>query len=570
VLLEDDMPPRLSRRLTRRWADLSLHGKGLVVIAIPLVPLLALLLMVAYPLVRPQESTAVALVAHTLEVRAAISDVNIQLLEAETGMRGYRLAGQADFLAPYDRARAALPGSLAHLAGLIQDNPAQVARFQRVEALSARRLDALDALRAATGPPDATLVQGQATMEALRAELGAMQAEEDRLLAARTAQVDAERRRGLLVLAGILLGAVLGGVLATLLFTTSVVHRVRRLGTNAERLAAGQAVLALPAGADEIGRLGRRLAEAAALLAAREGALREANTQLERQVLARTATLQEQAATLDRQATALAATNLALARRNEENELFVYSVSHDLRSPLVNLEGFSQELALVGQDLRAVLAAGGVPPATRAQGLALLDGDMADALRFIRAGVGRLSTIIDALLRLSRTGRVEYRWQCVDLDAIVARIVDALHDTIAARGACVTVAALPPAWGDPAALEQLFANLLGNALAYLDPARPGRVEVGVAPCADADAGTPAYYVRDNGLGIPAHAHAKIFQAFQRFHPEAGAGEGLGLALVHRIVERHGGAIRVASTVGAGTTFFVTLPRGAEGARDAAE
>ncbi|HET8630057.1 MAG TPA: CHASE3 domain-containing protein [Thermomicrobiales bacterium] len=548
-------------RLAARWADLSLRGKGLVVIAIPLIPLLGLLALVAYPLVRPQESSATALVAHTLEVRAALSDVTIQLLDAETGVRGYLLTGQAADLAPYDQARAALPASLARVAGLVQDNPAQGARLQRVEALTARRLELLAALRAGAEPRAAYLAEGQATMDALRTELGAMQAEEDRLLAARTAQAAVERQRGLLILAAILLAGVLGGVAATLLFTASVVRRIQRLAAIADRVTAGQAPPPLPGGADEIGRLGRRLAEAGGLLAARERELRAANARLEERVRARTADLREQAATLARQSTALATANRALTQRNEENELFVYSVSHDLRAPLVNLEGFSQELALVGEDLRALLAAEGVPPATRQRGLALVDEDMATAIRFIQAGVARLSTIIDALLRLSRAGRVEYQWQCVDLNRLLARLVDSLRDTIAARGATVTVAPLPPAWGDPTALEQLFANLLDNALRYLDPARPGAIAVGHLPAADgaAEPGGPTYFVRDNGLGIPAHARATIFQVFRRVHPEVAGGEGLGLALVHRIVARHGGAIRVESTEGVGTAFLIALP-----------
>ena len=107
----------------------------------------------------------------------------------------------------------------------------------------------------------------------------------------------------------------------------------------------------------------------------------------------------------------------------------------------------------------------------------LMDRDIEESIRFIQAAVGRLARIIDALLRLSRAGRVEYQWQEVDLAATVGKIVDALHDTIAAKGAQVAVGELPPAWGDPTALEQVFANLIGNAVQYLDPDRPGRIEV---------------------------------------------------------------------------------------------
>ena len=101
----------------------------------------------------------------------------------------------------------------------------------------------------------------------------------------------------------------------------------------------------------------------------------------------------------------------------------------------------------------------------------------------------------------------------------------------------------------------------GNAVNYLDPARPGIIEVGAAaePVAGAPAGIPVYYVKDNGRGIPAEFHEKIFLAFQRLHPDAARGEGVGLALVRRVVERHNGRIWLDSTPGAGTTFYLALP-----------
>ena len=254
--------------------------------------------------------------------------------------------------------------------------------------------------------------------------------------------------------------------------------------------------------------------------------------------------------------------NIELSHKNSEVEAFVYSVSHDLRSPLVNLEGFSQELGLVCGDIRAILADGDLPPEVRRRGLALVDEDMATSTHFIREAVKRLSGIIDALLRLSRVGRLEYRWRRVDLDPIVGRVVDAMGGTLAERGADVAVEDLPPAWGDPTALEQVFANLIGNAVLYLDPGRPGRIEVG---CEDADngggdgPGFRTYYVKDNGIGVPKEAADKIFQIFQRLRPKHADGEGMGLALVQRIVERHEGEVWVESSEGEGSTFFVRLP-----------
>jgi signal transduction histidine kinase len=190
-----------------------------------------------------------------------------------------------------------------------------------------------------------------------------------------------------------------------------------------------------------------------------------------------------------------------------------------------------------------------------------MKSDIDESIRFIQTAVGRLARIIDALLRLSRAGRVEYQWQSVDIATVVEKIVEALHDTIAVKKAEVALGELPPARGDPTALEQIFANLIGNAVQYLDPSRPGRIEVGSVDGSGLDkpAGLQVYYVKDNGLGIPEAYHHRMFTAFNRLHADAAQGEGIGLALVRRMTERHGGRIWLESSAGVGTTFFVALP-----------
>jgi PAS domain S-box-containing protein len=277
-----------------------------------------------------------------------------------------------------------------------------------------------------------------------------------------------------------------------------------------------------------------------------EDALVRLNAELEERVRARTAELAER--------------NLQLTQKTEENELFVYSVSHDLRSPLVNLEGFSEELAADARALQRLLADDRIPEDLRRQASDLLDGGVKESIGFIRTAVGRLSRIIDALLRLSRAGRVAYQPQAVEVAAVVRRVADSLHRTAAERNAAVVVGEMPPAWADPGAVEQVFANLLANALNYLDPARPGRVEVGYHGAKGLPGGPGhEYYVRDNGVGIPVAYLPKLFQAFQRLHPDKAPGEGIGLAIVRRVLERLGGTIAVESVEGAGTTFEVVLP-----------
>ena len=255
---------------------------------------------------------------------------------------------------------------------------------------------------------------------------------------------------------------------------------------------------------------------------------------------------------LEQRVADLHAANRELAQRNAENEMFVYSVSHDLRSPLVNLQGFSQELAITGAALQATLSRPSVPADVREEARALLDGELQESIAFIRNAVGHLSNIIDGLLRLSRIGRVAYESAPVDVDGVVAEILSSMRAEIVASGARIEAGPLPVVSGDRNAIGQVYANLIGNALKSFER-RPGVVEI------FAIEGTlPVFAVRDNGVGIPPEYHAKVFQAFHQVHTGRQRGEGMGLAIVRRIVERHGGRIWIESRPGAGTTFFFTL------------
>jgi PAS domain S-box-containing protein len=257
----------------------------------------------------------------------------------------------------------------------------------------------------------------------------------------------------------------------------------------------------------------------------------------------------------------LSEANHELKARTQENEAFVYSVSHDLRSPMVNLQGFSKQLDRAMQILRADLVESDVPQPVRDRELGVLDGPMAKAIHFIQTAVTRLSGIIDALLRLSRAGQVVYQRRRVDVRAIIERIIDSLRATAEERGATIRTGDLPAVLGDPSAVEQIFANLISNALNYLDRNRPGQIEVGSLgrePNA-AGAGWRTYYVRDNGLGITEAGKANVFQPFNRLYPQAAPGEGMGLAIVHRVVERNGGRIWFESVANQGSSFFVALP-----------
>jgi len=251
----------------------------------------------------------------------------------------------------------------------------------------------------------------------------------------------------------------------------------------------------------------------------------------------------------------LAKSNRQLAQERAENETFVYSASHDIRAPLVNLQGFSQEIKMASDELRSLLASDTLPESIRNRAQLVLDQGLDESVKYVQTAVQHLSRIVDALLRLSRAGRVVYQWNAVSLTPIIRRILESLSLSIARTGAQVNVDELPPVWGDSVALEQLFGNLISNAINYLDPARSGVIHIGALPPND---NLQTYFVRDNGLGMPAGALPNLFHVFERFHSQV-RGEGMGLAIVHRIVQRHNGRIWVESTEGQGTTFYVALP-----------
>jgi PAS domain S-box-containing protein len=256
---------------------------------------------------------------------------------------------------------------------------------------------------------------------------------------------------------------------------------------------------------------------------------------------------------LERRVEQLAAINRDLQHKNAENEGFVYSVSHDLRSPLVNLQGFSQELMLTTEALGRLVTRDDVPADVQQQATALIAGELKESVDFIHNAVRHLSTIIDGLLRLSRIGRVEYETKDVDMTALVSDILAAMHSEVLAAEVAVTVDPLPHVRGDRNAIGQIFANVVGNALKSFN----GRADRRIHITASTDP-VPVFSIRDNGLGIPAEYHSKLFQMFQQVHSHRVRGEGMGLAIVRRIVERHGGRIWFESTPDVGTTFFFTL------------
>jgi signal transduction histidine kinase len=524
---------------------MKLTTKGLLLIAIPAVFELALL----SGLVKAQVDAAQAehWAAHSEEVLRETTAILEPVLLDSVRLRGAVLANKTDTGTPVTL-WTDIDRRIDQLADLVADNPAQVERaiqFRQTVQAYRQWSDRVQDLLHSGRRRDVVERFGELTntdvLDRFRIQIATFQNEERLLDAQRSTEADAARERQQVLVVAAVLGSLLFVALSVWIFTRGLRGRLALLSDNAGRLASNEPLAPLEHGTDEIARLDEALHETSRRLLEAE------------RIQARFQ------ADLARRANELAATNETLRQQTQENEMFIYSVSHDLRAPLVNLQGFSKELIHACDDLRAAVRKSSLTPERRQHIERLVDEDIGEALHYLQTAVLRASHIIDALLRLSRVGRVEYRRQKVQVRDIVQRVIDAMQVTIRARGARVIVHDLPWVWGDPTALEQVLANLIGNAINYLDGSRPGRVEIGTTPVPPGVQSLRIFYVRDNGLGIPAIAIPRLFNAFQRLHGNVAAGEGIGLALVRRVVERHGGRIWVESTEGVGTTFYFSLP-----------
>jgi len=241
-----------------------------------------------------------------------------------------------------------------------------------------------------------------------------------------------------------------------------------------------------------------------------------------------------------------------LADKNRELETIVYTVSHDLRSPLVNVQGFSRQLERACEKIRAAAGGATVPAAELSQAV---DTTIPQAIRFIGAGVKKMDMLLAGLLRYSRMGRMVMTVVPLEMNALLAEILAAMRFQLNEAKADVQVGPLPACLGDSVNTSQVFANLIDNALKYRDPGRTPRIEIS----GRVNDGQAIYAVTDNGIGIAQEHLRKVFEIFHRLNPETQAGEGLGLTIAQRVLEREGGKIWVESREGCGSTFFVSLP-----------
>lgn len=248
-------------------------------------------------------------------------------------------------------------------------------------------------------------------------------------------------------------------------------------------------------------------------------------------------------------------TNQELDRRNHELQEFAYVVSHDLRAPLVNIQGFGKELAMSCERLRSMLAKGRVHDRERRELESLLDEDIPESLDFITTSSAKMEALLAGVLQLSRVGRAPLTIRQLDINHMVSGILASLEYSIQQKNVSVHMESLPPCHGDQTQLDQVFSNLLDNALKYLDPKRPGMIRV----TGRQDPHRVIYAIQDNGIGIAAEHQDSIYRVFHRLDPHHGVGEGLGLTIVRRALDRHGGETWLESQENEGSTFYVSLP-----------
>jgi signal transduction histidine kinase len=449
-------------------------------------------------------------VVHTIEVENQVNALLLEVRRAESGLRGYLLTVGPEFQAEYEKAVAGIVPALDRVTRLTRDNPAQRENIEKLSAAIETRLGqfAREIAAIKQGQPDmAMALAREAAADGATTTIGgvagAMIAEEERLFRLRSANADRSQ-----TLAASMTGIGSGLVVLLAVISVWLVRRSARARDDADTR------------------------------------LRDANFNLEATVDERTADLRE---------------------ANDEIQRFAYIISHDLRSPLVNIMGFTSELEELGKDIfRRIGGLTGVPaggPPVDVADIPLdgpdkqLSADFSEALGFIKSSIARMDRLISAILNLTREGRREFQPEKIDTRNFIGGIVSSVAHQAAEAQAEIHIEPLPNIVSDRLALEQIFSNLIDNAIKYLKNGVPGEIRIR----GRTKLGYAIFEISDNGRGIDPKDHQRIFDLFRRAGTQDKPGQGIGLAHVRALVRRLGGTMSVSSELNAGSTFTITLP-----------
>lgn len=247
--------------------------------------------------------------------------------------------------------------------------------------------------------------------------------------------------------------------------------------------------------------------------------------------------------------------NIELIEKNKELEQIIYVISHDLRSPLVNIQGFSRELDTDMSSILSILSADTITPEDREILFSLINADIPESLKYIFSSINKMDMLLTGLLKLSRLGQKALEIKEIDMNSLIAGVAEDFEFQIKEENIELNIGHLPSCKGDLTQINQVMSNLLDNAIKYLDPGRRGIINI----YGRAENAHSVYCVEDNGIGIDDKDKKIIFEIFHRLHPHDSQGQGLGLNIIGKILERHSGKIWVESRLGTGSKFFISLP-----------
>ena len=248
--------------------------------------------------------------------------------------------------------------------------------------------------------------------------------------------------------------------------------------------------------------------------------------------------------------------NKKLKTKNKELESILYAASHDLKSPLVNIQGFSHELSQSCELVRSALIGRKKDAKLEEVFDIALSKEIPESLNFILASTKKMDLLLSGLLDLSRLDTMAMTLEEIDMNTMIGNVVSSMEYQIKESGSDVKTQQLPPCCGDMSQISRIFSNLLSNALKSLDSSRAGKIKI----YGTIEDDYRVYCVEDNGVGIAAKHQEKIFEIFYQLEPDGEKGEGIGLTIVRRIAERHNGRVWLESKIGKGSKFFVSLPR----------